>query len=287
MVTSSFFSTIEAAIVRSLGEAASIGQILLFRGGEQVVLAFAAAVIFSGQGLAGLATRRIGGHAARGLLACVAWWCYFKSFILLDLPLATTISFTLQIFVVLFAWPVLREKVTGRAVAATLVGFAGVLVATRLWEGGPVNVGVIYGLSAAALGALMILITRSLSLTEKTSTILFYMAVFVTLSAAPQAWADWRPLGLREWAGLATIGFLGTIATMLLINAYRLVEASRLAPYPYSRFIFAAIIGMAVFGDQLTLATLAGAGLIVLSNLEPFLPGGRRRAPGAPTGDTR
>lgn len=276
LVLSSFFSTLESALVRWLGESVTIGQIMLFRGGEQVVLAFLA-VLLSGAGLASLHTKRIGGHAARGLLACVAWWLYYKSFTLLDLALATTISFTIQLFVVLFAWPILREKVSGRSIAAAFLGFAGVLVATRLWEGGQANAGALYGLTAAALGALMILITRSLSLTERTSTILFYMACLVTLSAIPQAMTEWRPIDATQWAALIGLGFLGTMSTMLLIDAYRLAEASRLAPYPYSRFVFAAIIGSVAFGDRLTLATLLGAGLIVLSNLEPFLPGGSSR----------
>lgn len=277
LILSAFFSTLESALVRWLGESVAIGQIMLVRGGTQVILAFFAALLLSGMGLASLKTTRYGGHAARGLLACVAWWLYYKSFTLLDLALATTISFTIQLFVVLFAWPVLKERVTPRAIGAAFVGFGGVVVATRLWESGPANEGALYGLAAAALGALMILITRSLSLTEKTSTILFYMACLVTLSAIPQVLIDWRPLDAAQWTALLALGLLGTTSTMLLIDAYRLAEASRLAPYPYSRFVFAAIIGSLAFGDSLTLATLAGAALIVLSNLEPFLPGGSGR----------
>lgn len=275
LILSSLFATLESVLVRGLGDSVGIGQILLFRGGEQAVLALLVGAVLNGEGAAMLRTSRLGGHAARGLLACVSWWAYFRTFALLDLPLATTVTFTTQLFVVLFAWPVLRERVSGRSLAATLLGFAGVVVAARLWESGSANLGVFYGLACSAGGALMILITRSLSQTDRTSTILFYMAVVVTITAVPQAAWDWRPLDLWRWIALVSIGLLGTTSTALLIEAYRLAEAPRLAPYPYSRLIFAALLGFLIFDDRLTLATIVGAALIVASNLEPLLPRAR------------
>jgi len=79
-------------------------------------------------------TSRLRTHLLRGLLAAVSWWCYYMSFKTLSPALATTLTFSAQLFVLMLLWPVLRERVTRPQLASTLVGFAGVLVAARVFS---------------------------------------------------------------------------------------------------------------------------------------------------------
>ena len=58
----------------------------------------------------------------------------------------------------------------------------------------------------------------------------------------------------------ATLAFTSLAA---LAWAYARAEAQRLIPVEYSAFIWAAIIGWLVFGEPLTIPTLAGALLII------------------------
>lgn len=271
LICAALFATIESACVRLIGERLSLGQMLMVRAGFQVLLAGVLGGLFTGRGTAMLRTKRIGGHFSRGFLASVSWWCYFMSFRSLDLPLATTLSFSSQLFLLLLAWPVLGERITGERVMLALIGFAGVLVAVEIWQPTGLDWRVSYGLVSACLGATMVLITRSLSFTERTETIMFYMAVMVFLSAAPQAWLDWRPVQPGDVGILVLLSITGTMGTFCMVEAYRRAEASALAPYPYSRLVFAAILGHFLFNDPLKPATLAGAGLIALSNLLPFI----------------
>ena len=117
------------------------------------------------------------------------------------------------------------------------------------------------------LGAVMILITRSLSFTESIETILFYMALVVFLSAIPQCFFDWVPLTGHSVMLLGLMAFTGTLGAWLMVAAYKRAEASALAPYSYARLIFAALLGYWVFGDLVATSTIAGALLIVVSNL--------------------
>jgi drug/metabolite transporter (DMT)-like permease len=271
LIAASLLGTLETVFIRMIGDSLAVGQTLLVRAGAQVVLTAILGGMFTGSGITMLRTKRVKGHLARGTLAAVAWWCYFMSFRSLELPLATTISFSSQLFLLVLAWPVLGERVTLQRAAMALLGFAGVVVAVELWEPTHLDWRILYGLTGSFLGAIMILITRSLSFTERTETIMFYMALVVFLSAIPQAALTWKPIQAKDVGLLVLLSLSGTAATYCVVEAYRRAEASALAPYPYSRFVFAAGFGFVLFGDTLRPATFVGAAMIALSNVLPIL----------------
>ncbi len=271
MVSSSLMGTLEAVFLRLLGSQASQGQVLLFRSGMQLLLVAGVGIAMTGSVGAILKTRRLPKHLLRGSLAAVSWWCYFMSFKTLPLALATTLTFSSQLFVLVLVWPMLRERVTWLQLASTLLGFMGVLIAAGIWNPITLDGHVFYGLASALLGAVMILITRSLSFTERTETIMFYMALVVFLSALPQCLFAWTPLDARSFTLLALMAFSGTLGAWLMVEAYRRTQASALAPYGYARLIFAAALGYWLFADTIAATTIAGALLIVASNLALLL----------------
>jgi drug/metabolite transporter (DMT)-like permease len=57
------------------------------------------------------------------------------------------------------------------------------------------------------------------------------------------------------------------LGNFLLILAYRMAEASRLAPFVYTQLVWATILGLAVFGAVPDAAALAGLALLVASGM--------------------
>ena len=271
MVASALMGTLEAVFLRLLEDAGSQAQVLLFRSGMQLLLVAAVGTAMTGGVVAMLKTQRLRKHLLRGSLAAVSWWCYYMNIKTLPLALATTLSFSSQLFVLLLVWPMLRERVTRPQLVSTLLGFIGVLVAAGIWNPMTLDWNVMYGLASALLGAVMILITRSLSFTERTGTIMFYMALVVFLTAIPQCLFDWTPLHLRSLALLLLLALAGTLSAWLMVEAYCRAEASALAPYGYSRLVFAAALGYWFFADPIAASTVSGALLIVASNLALLL----------------
>lgn len=267
VVASTIMATLEAVCVRLMADGVSQGQILLFRAGVQLLLVLLVCVLRTGGIGIALRTRRLRQHMLRGGLAAVSWWCYFMSFKTLSLPLATTLTFSSQLFVLLLVWPMLRERVTRAQLLATLVGFVGVLIAARVFTPTTLDWHVLYGLASALMGAVMLLITRSLSFTDRTETILFYMALVVFLSAIPQSLFDWRPLDLRLGLLMGIMALTGTLGAWLMVEAYGRDQASTLAPFTYARLVFAALLGYLLFGEHVANTTLLGAALIVASSL--------------------
>ena len=276
VVGSVWMATLEAVFLRQLADQVSQGQVLLFRSGIQLlVVVIVGRVVLGGFG-AIVETRRLREHLIRGGLAAVSWWCYYMSFKSLTLALATTLTFSSQLFVLLLAWPMLRERVSRAQLVATVIGFIGVMVAARMWNPTTLGWGVSYGLISAFLGAVMILITRKLSFTDRNETILFYMSLAVFVSAIPQSLVDWRPLQGVSLTLLLLMSLTGTLGSWLIVEAYRRAEAPTLAPYGYVRLIFAAGFGYWLFGDVIRNSTLIGALLIVASTLGLWLISARK-----------
>jgi len=259
LVAAAAVFTAEVAVVRVIGEAASNQQIVFARALVQL-LAVLALILAREPGL--LRTARPGLHLARGLTSLVCWWLYYRSFQVLDLALATTLTFTTSLFVVAFAAPLLGETVGLRRWIMTVLGFGGVVVASG--TGGPVlDPGILLGLAAAAAAAALVFQNRLLARTEATTTIMFYIGLVATLGTLPGALLSWQPLDAGPLTLVALAASLGTIGMFLTIEAYRVGEVSALAPFPYIRLVFAIAVGMLLFGESPTLSTLAGGAIII------------------------
>ena len=269
LLLSIVLATLEAVVVRLMADRLSMGQLLLVRSGSQIVLALWISRLVRGRALALLATPRPGAHLLRSVLTAVSWWCYYKSFQLLPIALATTLMFSSQFFVLLLMRPMLKEQVSRQAVVATSIGFVGVIVAAGLWQPQEMDWRVIFGFVSALLGAVMLLLTRSLTKTESTETILFYMPVMVFLSAIVQAWLDWRALTLGDGAYLLVFALMGTLASWAHVDAYRHAQPSLLAPVTYFRLATGMAAGAWFFGDSITASMVLGATLILLGAWYP------------------
>jgi drug/metabolite transporter (DMT)-like permease len=264
LVVASAFFTVEVALVRYAGTRVNEAQIIFCR-------AFAQLVLVTGFYLwtrrwFELRTKRIGLHLIRGLLSVGSWWLYYLSFRVLDLTLATTLTFTTQLFSVAFAGPVLGERVTPARIVATVVGFLGVLVATGVGSAAfdPL---VFIGITSAIAGTAIIFLSRALTATETTASILFYIGLITSLGALPVLIAWWIP---PDPLGIALI-VLGAVAggtgMALMIEAYRVGEVSALAPFPYLRLVFAMGVGWLVFAEVPGLHTVFGSVIVVLAAL--------------------
>ncbi|GGE15843.1 multidrug transporter [Primorskyibacter flagellatus] len=249
----------EVVAVRLLDDGATSGQIVFARGFVQL-LVVGAWIALRQPGL--VRTSRPGLHLARGLTSLVCWLLYYRSFQALDLALATTLTFTSSLFAVALAPLILSERVGPARWLLTLLGFVGVALAS-----GPtavsVDPAVLLGLGAAFASAVLILMNRILARTEQTATIMFWIAVVACIGTAPVAALDWQPLDAGALILLALSGCGGTLGMMLTIEAYRVGEVSALAPFPYVRIVFAIVAGVALFGETLSLAGIAGAAIIV------------------------
>ena len=255
--------TIEASLVRISAPVANEAQIVFFRSAAQLFLSIL--VFCKVRDFGRFVPSRPMLHILRGLTSLATWWLYYISFRVLDFALATTLTFTTSLFVVALASPLLGERVGRVRWIATAIGFAGIVVAVGPTAGVSAT-GVAIGLLGAAGGAVIVMLNRVLGRTEDTLTIVTWIGLVTTLGSAPVAWIMWQPMTFSDGALVCVTGLLGALGMWLTVEAYRVGEASALAPVPYLRFVMAAFVGLAFFDEYPTLSLLFGASMVVIAS---------------------
>jgi len=261
MLCAAFVFTIMVSLIKVVGQRLHIAEILFFR--QIIMLTFIAPVIIHNFPDI-LKTSQPKLHAARICFAALAMLMGFSAFIFLPLADATTIGFAKSFFTTIFAIIFLKEVVGVRRWVAMVLGFVGVVVVLSPGVGGElVNIYGLMALTGAACAAMVMIIIRVLSRTDKPITLLAYQGVGVGLLVMPLAIYYWQTPTLPELVLLMIIGGVSIFAQMGNILAFRAGEASSVAPVEYVRLIYAVAIGFFAFGHWPDARVFIGAGIII------------------------
>ena len=187
------------------------------------------------------------------------------------LPLADVITYYLAcpIFVTALSAIVLRERVGWRRWSAILVGFCGVLIALRP-SSQTVSWPALIALGGSTSFAVLMLITRSL---RATSDIVLASSQFIGtfLFGALLSPFGWVTPSLGSLGLFAVAGCISVAALLCVNRSLKLAPASVVVPYQYSMIVWAVMFGIVVFGDLPSMATIAGAAIIIGAGLYIFL----------------
>ena len=255
--------TVDVTVLRFLDPTVPFAQIIFFRSACQLGIV----ALWIGMTRPVLFTSpRWPMLVLRGITSLICWWLYYASFQKLDLALASTLTFTTSLFVVVMAPFVLGERIGVLRGVTTVLGFIGVVLASGATDL-TVETGVLFGLGSAFAAAILIFQNRVLARTEHTATIMFWIGLVATVATLPGAVQSWTALSLRDGLLLMTAGTLATLGMLLTVEAYRFGEVSGLATFPYARILFALAIGYGVFAEVATPRELIGAAVIVVCGL--------------------
>lgn len=196
---------------------------------------------------------------------------FVVSLSLIPLSTASSIMQAQPLAVTFAAALFLRERVGWRRWSAVALGFVGVIVILRPGTGGfdPNALWMILtvaGLTARDIG------TRMLPRHVTTAFVsALAMAGLAVLGFFVMLWQDgWQPVPGLTWVWIACISLTVSAAFVSITAALRLGEVSAIAPFRYTRIIFALVIAFVVFGERPDAATWIGAALIVGSGLYAF-----------------
>jgi S-adenosylmethionine uptake transporter len=206
-------------------------------------------------------------HIWRGVVTSLMAFLFFWGLTYVPLAEAIGLSFIAPLIALYLAAVMLKEKIGGKSVFASVIGFVGALVIVGGKLGGDYGENVELGMAAILLSAVIyaynLILQRQQAMIAEPIEIAFFQnstVVGMYLLFAP-FFAVVPSLNLVP--SLVTGAMLG-IASLLLISwAYRRAEARILIPVEYTAFIWAAALGWLVFAESVTLATFAGTALIV------------------------
>lgn len=197
----------------------------------------------------------------------------FNSFHALGLAEANSLSFTRALFLVPLAAFLLGERIDRHKLAATLIGFGGVLVilspgSSASLIGWPAA----QGLLAALLVSWSVVSVKTMTRDHSALCLLTWSALLGALFTAPFAAMD----GAGDLALLALMGLLGVVTQFCYIRGMSLGEATLMAPIDYVRIVFTTLLGYLMFADLPQPATYMGTALIIAAAIYVTLHGRRK-----------
>ncbi|SFZ97736.1 FIG00732228: membrane protein [hydrothermal vent metagenome] len=200
----------------------------------------------------------------RGSIGFAALLAYF--YIMAHIPLGEAVTYnkTSPIFVAIFAYLFLNEKLHKSALFAIVIGFVGIIMIAQP-EGGSFDKYDILGIFSGIGAALAYTSIRELREYYDTRAIvmsfmgigtlapLFLMMVTPYINVSSEF--DWMfsefimPQGI-EWVYVSAVGITATISQILMTKAYEYTKAGIVGTISYSNIVFAVIIGI-ILGDPI------------------------------------
>ena len=217
----------------------------------------------------------------RGSMGFLALLAYF--YIMAHIPLGEAVTYnkTSPIFVAIFAYIFLHEKLSKYALVAIVLGFIGIVFVAQP-QGGTFDRYDILGIFSGIGAALAYTSIRELRKYYDTRTIVMsFMGVgtiaplllmLLTPYIEVSKEFEWMfakfvmPQGV-EWGYVTAVGVFATISQLLMTKAYELTKAGIVGTISYSNIVFALIIGI-ILGDPIpNIWTIFGILLVITSGL--------------------
>jgi drug/metabolite transporter (DMT)-like permease len=216
---------------------------------------------------ASVQTQMSGTHFLRNLFHFTGQNLWFFAVTVIPLAQVFALEFTSPIWVILLSPLLLGEKLTQPRVAAAVLGFVGILIVAR-----PDPVAISPGLVAAACSAvffaLTMILTRRLTQTEATLTILFWLTLTQMVLGAIAVLYDGEITlpNANDLPWLILIGVAGLAAHYCITTALSLAPAAVVAPIDFARLPLIAVLGLWIYGESIDLWVLLGAAFIFAGN---------------------
>jgi drug/metabolite transporter (DMT)-like permease len=221
-------------------------------------------------GARALASQAPGLQFVRGLFHVGGILLWFAALPFVTLAELTAIGFSAPLFICLGAVLFLGERMSGARWFAVLAGFGGVLLVVEPWSGEGfqgISRGMLLMLASAPVFAGSFLVAKVLTRRDSSMVVVFWQHLWVTVLLAGFVAASWTPPTASQWALLVACGVLGAGGHYCMTRAFRVADISATQSVRFLELVWAALLGLAVFGTIPGTATLAGGVVILASTL--------------------
>ncbi|QWG21172.1 DMT family transporter [Bradyrhizobium sediminis] len=217
-------------------------------------------------GFAAMKTSRPLQHVARNLIHYGAQLGWFFALTLIPLGQVVSIEFTMPIWTAILAAAFLGERMTVWKVAAIVLGIVGVIVIVRP-STGEINPGQLIALAAAVGFGISIAMVKSLTRTENTLAIIFWMLAVQSAAGFFPSIYVWIWPSAWAWGWIVVIAFCGTFSHYCMARAMLHADATVVIPMDFLRVPLSAAAGWLIYSERLDMFTVLGASLILAGNL--------------------
>ncbi|SHM02597.1 EamA-like transporter family protein [Bradyrhizobium lablabi] len=217
-------------------------------------------------GLAAMWTSRPLQHIGRNLVHYAGQIGWFFALTLIPLGQVVSIEFTMPIWTAILAATFLGERMTVWKTTAIVLGLVGVIIIVRPGTS-EINPGQLIALAAAVAFGISIAMMKSLTRTESTLSIIFWMLLIQAAAGFLPALYVWQWPSAYAWGFIVVIAFCGTFSHYCMARAMLYADATVVLPMDFLRVPLTATAGWLIYSERLDLFTLLGAALILTGNL--------------------
>lgn len=256
--------TINDAMAKYLTQSYPVGQVVALRGLSIIMLLIA--FLFFMNNLQALKIFSWKGHIFRAGAMTGSTFLFITGLSLLPITDAIAIAFVAPILTTILGVLVLKEAVSWKRWAAIFVGFFGIIIILQP-SSDAFKIAAIAPLGAAAFGAARDVITRALSESESSLSILFTSMLMITIAGFltyPLGWSAVKPSHI--WIFITSSLLVG-LAQYLMIEAFRLGEIALISPFKYSSLLWATLIGLLIWDELPSKHVVLGAFILILSGI--------------------
>lgn len=215
-------------------------------------------------GFAAFRPNNLRGQLIRGGVHTLGLLTWFAALPHIPLADSAAIGFTVPIFVMIGAAWFLGERMAGVRWLAAIIAFGGVIIVLAPKLAGSGGLYNLVMLVAQPLLAASLLINKVLTRSDRVEVIVVWQAMLVGLFTLPFALAHWQWPSGAQWALFVLCGILGTAGQYCNGRALRVADASATQSVKFLELVWATAIGLVVFGDPPSQATIIG-GLVIVA----------------------
>ncbi len=269
MLVAAFLFALMGVCVKFASEHYNAMELVAYRGFVSIVITFAWAHSLK----VSLKTQRLGMHAWRGIIGAISLLAWFYALQHLPLATAMTLNYMSSIWIAAFlvggALLYGKAEKQGALFATVLAGFGGVVMvlrpafeANQLWAG---LIGMMSGITAALAYLQVTALSRA---GEPEARVVFYFAVAAAVFGLLGClFTGFSPWSAKHALWILPIGVLASAGQLCMTRAYASGATMLVANLQYSGIVFAAVLGVIVFGDKLPLIAWTGMAVILASGI--------------------
>ena len=264
MIGGALALTINDGMAKYLTETYPVGQVMALRG--TFILCLLIFLFISARKKLNLKIYSWRNNFYRAAAMTASTFCFITGLSYLPIADAIAIAFAAPLLTTLLAVFCLRERVGLHRWVAIFFGFIGVIIIVQPTDDA-FKVAALAPLGAAFFGAIRDVITRKITSSESSFTILLTSMFLITLAGYltfPLGWSEFQVEHI--WLFLCSSILVG-VAQYLMIEAFRLGEVGLISPFKYSSLLWAVIIGFIVWGDIPGYFVLVGATILIISGV--------------------
>ena len=279
IITGGFIFSIQDVIIKFISGTYPVHEIVFLR---SLFAALPILVIVKMEGgLHLLRTNNMLFQLTRGLLMLLCYTSYYLSIALIPLSHAVILFFCSPLFISFLSISFLGEKIDRHRWAALIMGFSGIVLVVRPGVN-MIDPGTVLALFSGLLYAIVAVCTRKYGENESGASLVFYpMMVYLVFSGL--IWLaigdgrfvsdenksmefllrNWVLPGREDFLIFLVTGLMATIGMYCLSQAYRLGEASVVAPFEYFAIPISIVWGYLFWQNLPDLFQLIGIIMIV------------------------